>query len=198
MYQKQFSRACYLMLIVTLCCSGRMRNRSRSTLPSWARSLIPLELPCRMLPLRSPTRIPTSAIGPRPMARVFYRLERLIQGTYRIQVEKTGFKTFVSMGVPVSEAQTVAHFRSWAPITAVQLEYSLLERTAEGELIPMAQEMGMGVMPWSPLKHGVIDALCAVADEVGATTAAVALAWVRSRPGVASTIIGARSPAGPA
>jgi hypothetical protein len=51
MYQKQFSRACYLMLIVTLCCSGRMRNRSRSTLPSWARSLIPLELPCRMLPL---------------------------------------------------------------------------------------------------------------------------------------------------
>jgi hypothetical protein len=41
------------------------------------------------------------------MARVFYRLERLIQGTYRIQVEKAGFKTFVSMGVPVSEAQTV-------------------------------------------------------------------------------------------
>src|SRR5579859_1003743 len=37
----------------------------------------------------------------------FYRLERLIQGTYRIQVEKAGFKTFVSSGVPVSEAQTV-------------------------------------------------------------------------------------------
>jgi diketogulonate reductase-like aldo/keto reductase len=40
----------------------------------------------------------------------------------------------------------------------------------------------------------VIDALCAVADEVGATAAAVALAWVRSRPGVASTLIGARRP----
>jgi aryl-alcohol dehydrogenase-like predicted oxidoreductase len=117
----------------------------------------------------------------------------------------------------------LAHFRDWAPIIAVQLEYSLLERTAEGKLFPMAQEMGMGVMPWSPLKHGflsgkfrrdsagsadtkrdwgvpsekdhvVIDALCAVADEVGAipAAAAVALAWVRSRPGVASTIIGAR------
>ena len=56
----------------------------------------------------------------------------------------------------VSEAQTLAHFRGWAPIIAVQLEYSLLERTAEGELIPMAQEMGMGVMPWSPLKHGFL------------------------------------------
>jgi len=37
----------------------------------------------------------------------FYRVERLIQGTYRIQVEKTGFKTFVSTGVPLSEAQVV-------------------------------------------------------------------------------------------
>jgi len=54
----------------------------------------------------------------------------------------------------VSEAQTIAHFRGWAPIIAVQLEYSLLERTAEGELFPMAQAMGMGIMPWSPLKHG--------------------------------------------
>jgi aryl-alcohol dehydrogenase-like predicted oxidoreductase len=124
----------------------------------------------------------------------------------------------------VSEAQTIAHFRGWASIIAVQLEYSLLERTAEGELFPMAQEMGIGIMPWSPLKHGflsgkfrrdnagsvdtkrtamgapsetdylVIDALCAVAEEVGATAAAVALAWVWSRPGVESTLIGARRP----
>jgi aryl-alcohol dehydrogenase-like predicted oxidoreductase len=105
----------------------------------------------------------------------------------------------------------------------VQLEYSLLERAAEGELFPMAQAMGVGIMPWSPLKHGflsgkfrrenagsvdtkrtamdvpsetdylVIHALCAVAEEVGAT-AAVALAWVWSRPGVESTLIGARRP----
>ena len=40
----------------------------------------------------------------------------------------------------------------------------------------------------------VIDELCAVAEEVGATPAAVALAWVWSRPGVESTIIGARRP----
>jgi aryl-alcohol dehydrogenase-like predicted oxidoreductase len=38
----------------------------------------------------------------------------------------------------------------------LQLEYSLLERTSEGELIPMAQAMGMGVLPWSPLKSGFL------------------------------------------
>jgi aryl-alcohol dehydrogenase-like predicted oxidoreductase len=56
----------------------------------------------------------------------------------------------------IAEAQTIASFRSWAPIIAVQLEYSLLERTVEGELIPMAQAMGIGVMPWSPLKNGFL------------------------------------------
>jgi aryl-alcohol dehydrogenase-like predicted oxidoreductase len=123
-----------------------------------------------------------------------------------------------------SEAQTLAHFRGWSPVIAMQLEYSLLERTVEGELLPMAQAHGMGVMPWSPLKGGrlsgkysrngsgpvdsrrqavtggpteedwvVIDALEAVAAEVGATAAAVAIAWVQNRPGIASTLIGART-----
>jgi aryl-alcohol dehydrogenase-like predicted oxidoreductase len=55
-----------------------------------------------------------------------------------------------------AEAATIARFRGWAPIIALQLEYSLLERTSEGELIPMAQSMGMGVMPWGPLKSGLL------------------------------------------
>jgi len=55
-----------------------------------------------------------------------------------------------------AEAQTISSFRGWAPIIALQLEYSLLERTSEGELFPMAQEMGMGIMPWSPLKSGFL------------------------------------------
>ncbi|MCL7380619.1 aldo/keto reductase [Streptomyces sp. 35G-GA-8] len=126
-----------------------------------------------------------------------------------------------------AEAQTIAHFRGWSPVVATQLEYSLLERTAEGELIPMARECGMGVMPWSPLRSGflsgkysrenarsgagsvdtrrtglmgmpraadydVIEAVDAVAMDLGVTPAAVALAWVRGRPGITSTIIGAR------
>ena len=53
-------------------------------------------------------------------------------------------------------AATIARFRGWAPVAAVQLEYSLLERTSEGELIPMAQAMGMGVLPWRPLKSGFL------------------------------------------
>jgi aryl-alcohol dehydrogenase-like predicted oxidoreductase len=54
----------------------------------------------------------------------------------------------------VAQAQTIAGFRGWAPVTALQLEYSLLERTPEGELLPMAAELGIGVLPWSPLRGG--------------------------------------------
>ena len=56
----------------------------------------------------------------------------------------------------VAQAQMIANFRSWAPITALQIEYSLLERTVEGELMPMARELGIGVTPWSPLKGGAL------------------------------------------
>lgn len=125
----------------------------------------------------------------------------------------------------VTQAQMTALFRGWAPLIALQIEYSLLERTVEGELIPMAQEMGLGVTPWSPLKSGVltgkytrenhgkqkagrgewvtsslndraydvIDTLIQVAKEVSSTPARVALAWLQARPGVSSTIIGART-----
>jgi aryl-alcohol dehydrogenase-like predicted oxidoreductase len=55
-----------------------------------------------------------------------------------------------------AQAATIARFFGWAPIIAVQPEYSLLERTSEGELIPMAQSMGMGVMTWGPLKNGFL------------------------------------------
>jgi aryl-alcohol dehydrogenase-like predicted oxidoreductase len=56
----------------------------------------------------------------------------------------------------VAQAQTLAQLRGYAPLVALQLEYSLLERTVEGELIPAAQELGLGVMPWSPLKNGAL------------------------------------------
>jgi aryl-alcohol dehydrogenase-like predicted oxidoreductase len=56
----------------------------------------------------------------------------------------------------VAQAQTIALFRGWSPLTALQIEYSLLERTVEGELIPMARELGLGVTPWSPLRSGML------------------------------------------
>jgi aryl-alcohol dehydrogenase-like predicted oxidoreductase len=56
----------------------------------------------------------------------------------------------------VAQAQVIAHFRGWAPLIALQIEYSLMERTVEGELVPMALELGLGVLPWSPLKMGAL------------------------------------------
>ena len=56
----------------------------------------------------------------------------------------------------VAQAQITAHFRGWTPLVALQIEYSLLERTVEGELMPMARELGLGVTPWSPLAGGVL------------------------------------------
>ena len=58
----------------------------------------------------------------------------------------------------VAQANVTAHFRGWSPFIGLQIEYSLLERTVEEELVPMAQELGLGITPWSPLKSGALSA----------------------------------------
>ncbi|HEY4178478.1 MAG TPA: aldo/keto reductase [Kofleriaceae bacterium] len=123
----------------------------------------------------------------------------------------------------VVEANMFAKQHGWSPFIANQLEYSLLERTVEAELVPMSLEHGLGLTPWSPLKSGVlsgkytrtkqevggrgafmkdqlvestwklIDELEKVAKETDSTVARVALSWVQNRPGVTSTIVGART-----
>ncbi|MEQ1946880.1 MAG: aldo/keto reductase [Bryobacteraceae bacterium] len=55
-----------------------------------------------------------------------------------------------------AEAHVTANLRGWTPLAALQLEYSLIQRTIEGELIPAALEFGLGVTPWSPLKSGLL------------------------------------------
>ncbi|HEY4012958.1 MAG TPA: aldo/keto reductase [Polyangiaceae bacterium] len=124
-----------------------------------------------------------------------------------------------------TQAQLIAQFRGWSPFIGLQVEYSLLERTVEGELIPMGLELGMGVTPWSPLRGGVLsgkytrenagkagvtqrawnvnhlnekaflvlDELANVAKALDTSVARVSLSWVQNRPGVTSTIIGART-----
>jgi aryl-alcohol dehydrogenase-like predicted oxidoreductase len=125
----------------------------------------------------------------------------------------------------VARAGTIAEFRGWAPVVAIQVEYSLLRRTVEGELFGVARELGLGVTPWSPLASGMLsgkysrsntspdgsgragwvaghirdstfdllDVLQRISEELGTSVAAVALAWVASRPEVTATIIGART-----
>lgn len=56
----------------------------------------------------------------------------------------------------VAELQTLADLRGWSPLVALQIEYSLVERTVEHELLPMAQALGLGVLPWSPLGGGIL------------------------------------------
>lgn len=55
-----------------------------------------------------------------------------------------------------SRLQAIAELRGWSPLVALQISYSLAERTGERDLLPMAREMGMGVFPWSPLAGGVL------------------------------------------
>jgi aryl-alcohol dehydrogenase-like predicted oxidoreductase len=112
----------------------------------------------------------------------------------------------------VAAAATLSALRGWTPISAMQIEYSLLQRTGERELLPMAEGFGLGVMAWAPLAAGIltgkyrrgergratdlkesvlhidapnndamIDALVAVAGEVGAKPGQVALAWVKAK-----------------
>jgi aryl-alcohol dehydrogenase-like predicted oxidoreductase len=55
-----------------------------------------------------------------------------------------------------SRMQAIAELRGWSPLVALQVPYNLTERTVERELLPMALEMGMGALPWSPLAGGVL------------------------------------------
>ena len=56
----------------------------------------------------------------------------------------------------VSQANTLANLKGWTEFTGLQIEYSLIERTPERELLPMADALNIGVTAWSPLGGGVL------------------------------------------
>jgi aryl-alcohol dehydrogenase-like predicted oxidoreductase len=56
----------------------------------------------------------------------------------------------------VAQANTLASLRGWSPFIGLQIEYSLIERTVERELVPMAQALNLGLTAWSPLSNGVL------------------------------------------
>jgi aryl-alcohol dehydrogenase-like predicted oxidoreductase len=77
----------------------------------------------------------------------------------------------------VSRMQTIADLRGWTPLVALQIPYNLVERTVEGDLIPMAETLGLGIVLWSPLAGGVLTGKYSRADlapESGFTRRAVA------------------------
>jgi aryl-alcohol dehydrogenase-like predicted oxidoreductase len=55
-----------------------------------------------------------------------------------------------------TKAQMLARHRGWEPVAALQLEYSLVERSLEWEHLPAAQDQGMSIVPWSPLANGFL------------------------------------------
>src|SRR6202042_1058430 len=56
----------------------------------------------------------------------------------------------------VAQANTLAELRGWTQFIGLQLEYSLIERTVERELIPMAKSLNLGVLAFSPLAGGFL------------------------------------------
>jgi aryl-alcohol dehydrogenase-like predicted oxidoreductase len=119
----------------------------------------------------------------------------------------------------VAQMQTLATLRGWAPFSGLQVEYSLVQREVERELVPMARGLGLGVLAWGPLGAGVLSGkytspgsgagdrrlgevdparlviareVAAVAGEVGLSPAVVALAWLRAQGGIIP-ILGART-----
>ena len=56
----------------------------------------------------------------------------------------------------IAQANTLARLRGWSAFAGLQIEYSLIERTVERELIPMAKALNIGVTAWSPLAGGVL------------------------------------------
>jgi aryl-alcohol dehydrogenase-like predicted oxidoreductase len=125
-----------------------------------------------------------------------------------------------------SQANTLAAFRGWSPFVALQAQYSLIERTAERELLPVADAFGLSVLAWAPLGGGVLTGkytrdpsktpddskraadnqsrltetnlaiareVDSVADELGTTSARVALAWVRQRAARIIPVVGIRT-----
>jgi len=109
----------------------------------------------------------------------------------------------------ISRANAIADLRGWSAFIGMQVEYSLIERTAERELLPMAEALNITPLAWSPLASGILtgkynrgdsgrlDAapfkevsernlriartVVEVAAEIGRPAAEVALAWVRQR-----------------
>lgn len=119
----------------------------------------------------------------------------------------------------VSRANTIAELRGWNRFAGLQIEYSLIQRTPERDLLPMAKSLGLTVTPWAPLAGGALTGkylnkeegrvtedsprrnerstaiateVVSVAKELGVSPAQVAIAWTMHQDQSVVPIIGAR------
>jgi aryl-alcohol dehydrogenase-like predicted oxidoreductase len=89
--------------------------------------------------------------GVTPVDEIVRGLDRLVRDG---KILYSGLSDFPAWRV--ATAAIMAELRGWSPISAVQLEYSLVERTAERELLPMAKAFNLGTVIWSPLGGGLL------------------------------------------
>lgn len=122
----------------------------------------------------------------------------------------------------VSSANTLAQLRGWSAFVAYQLEYSLIQRTPERDMLPASDAFELSVLAWAPLGAGILSGKYAepsapeprrlketslnmtqrnlaiaqvvgeVAKELGVNSTQVALAWVKQQNQRIIPIIGAR------
>ena len=126
----------------------------------------------------------------------------------------------------VMKAQGICQLHGWNKFVGMQYFYSLAGRDIEREVLPLALDQNLAMMPWSPLAGGflsgkytrdkdkagnsrrdtfdfppinkdktfdIIDVISEIGKQHNASTAAIALAWVRQQNGITSTIIGAKN-----
>ncbi|MEK3684273.1 aldo/keto reductase [Paenibacillus sp. FSL R10-2736] len=121
-------------------------------------------------------------------------------------------------GWHIAAAQAKAKERHFLGLVSEQHLYNLLERTPELEVLPASKELGLGVIPWSPLAGGLLgrnalsktgvrsarsakleqhrsqlEQFSALCKELGEHEDQVALAWVLANPAVTAPIIGPRT-----
>src|SRR4051794_14238731 len=122
-----------------------------------------------------------------------------------------------------AKAQHVAERHGWTRFVSMQNHYNLIYREEEREMLPLCRDLGVGVIPWSPLARGrltrpwdtatsrsetdefgaslyrdqdaaVVEKVLSVASRRGVAPAGVALAWLLAQPGVSSPIVGITRP----
>jgi len=122
-----------------------------------------------------------------------------------------------------AKAQHTADLGGWTRFVSMQNHYNLIYREEEREMLPLCEDMGVGVIPWSPLARGrltrdwdaatartesdefgrtlyrdedkaIVDKVAEVAERRGVSRAQVALAWLTAQPAVTSPIVGVTKP----
>jgi 1-deoxyxylulose-5-phosphate synthase len=122
-----------------------------------------------------------------------------------------------------SKTHYLARMAGLTPFVSMQNHYNLLNREEEREMLPLCADLGVGVIPWSPLARGrltrdwneettrsqtdefgsnlyrpgdrlIVEQVAKIAADRQVPRAQVALAWVASQPGITAPIIGATKP----